>query len=43
MEPHELAAVSTDLEDFVGRVFASLPGVDQRTKGGPYLQGRMLA
>jgi len=38
----EIAAVRTELEDFVGEVFASLPRKDQRAKGSLYLRGLML-
>lgn len=42
MEPDEIAGVRAELEDFVERVFASLPRTDQRAKGSLYLQGLML-
>ncbi len=42
MQDDEIAAVRTELEDFVGEVFASLPRKDQRAKGSLYLRGLML-
>ena len=34
--------VRAELDDFVARVFVSLPRVDQRAKGCLYLRGLML-
>lgn len=42
MKPDELAETRTELEAFVGDVFASLPRADQRNKGNLYLHGLML-
>ena len=42
MRDTEVAEVSAELDDFVARVFVSLPRVDQRAKGCLYLRGLML-
>ncbi len=41
MRDEEIAAVRTELEDFVSQAFSSLPRSDQRAKGSLYLRGLM--
>ncbi|MEU2874532.1 IS701 family transposase [Streptomyces olivoreticuli] len=42
MEPGELAAVRSDLEDFAAEVFEPFARADQRRWGGAYLRGLLL-
>ncbi|TFD81649.1 hypothetical protein E3T53_01175 [Cryobacterium psychrophilum] len=42
MQPNEISEVRDRLDEFVQKVFGSLPRLDQRGKGGLYLQGLML-
>ena len=42
MDDEKITAVRAELDDFVQRVFASLPRSDQRSKGNLYLRGLML-
>ena len=42
MDDVEVAKLRSELDEFVGDVFASLKRADQRDKGGLYLRGLML-